>query len=576
MASNHRSYRSLIIVAYCLYVLDYRTVVHKKPMLAATDREQKQTLPAHDAEFYKAVFEHALDAVLISDDSGVYVQSNPAACELIGRPCEGILGHTLGDFFEMEENSSVDQEWQSFLQKGTMQGECWVRRPDGERRCCSYLAKANFQPGLHMSFLRDITAQKEAIEALHESNRRLSLLSNVSHELLANSRPRTLLKKLFTQLSAELGLEVYFNYLVEDGARLRLDSCGGVPSEMVQQVEMLEFGQAVCGTVARERAERVVDDIRNSTDPLVESLRILGVQAFVCHPLLDGDQLLGTLSFGTRTRSEFRADEIPLMRTVADGISIALHRAQLISDLETNNSELKRTNAELERSNAELVHFAYAVGHDLRSPLRTVASFAQLLTRRLGTKDGQIDQNEIQEYVSIINNAVRGMNTFLEDLLRYAQAGSSAKRQYPTVDSKLLLEWALMNLSSEITQTGATVTQDELPEIRADQSQLVQLFQNMIGNALKYRGDIAPVVHVASSREENAAVFSVKDNGPGIDSKHHEQIFGIFKRLHGADLPGSGIGLALCKRIVENHGGRIWVESTGQGGGSTFYFTIPD
>ena len=535
-----------------------------------TGTELKHEHLAHEAEFFKAVFEHALDGVLISDDAGVYVQSNPAACELIGLPCGDILGHTVGEFFEMEQSGSVEAEWRSFLEEGTMQGECWVRRPDGERRCCSFRAKANFRPGLHMSFLRDISSQKAAIQALHESNRKLSLLSNVSTELLGNSRPRTLLKKLFTQLSAELGLEVYFNYLVEDGARLRLDSCGGVPSEMVQQVELLDFGQAVCGTVARERAERVVGNIQDSTDPLVDSLRTLGVQAFVCHPLLHGDQLLGTLSFGTRARSEFRADEVRLMRTVADGISIALHRAQLISDLETNNTELQRTNAELERSNAELVHFAYAVGHDLKSPLRTVASFAQLLTRRLETQDG-----EIQEYVSIINNAVRGMNTFLEDLLGYAQVGSVAKRQYATHDSTLLLEWALMNLSSEITQTGASITQDLLPEIRADQSQLVQLFQNLIGNALKYCGDVAPVVHVASSREENAAVFSVKDNGPGIDPKHHEQIFGIFKRLHGADRPGSGIGLALCKRIVENHGGRIWIESVPKGG-STFYFTIPD
>ncbi len=280
--------------------------------------------------------------------------------------------------------------------------------------------------------------------------------------------------------------------------------------------------------------------------------------------------MLGTLAFGTRSRPEFRRHELQLMNTFADGIAFALHRAQLISDLENNNSELTRTNQELARSNAELYHFAYAVGHDLKAPLRTVASFAQLLTRRLESKDG-----EIQEFVSIINSAVRGMNTFLDDLLRYAQVGSIKNREYATVDANLVLQWALINLSSEITQSGAAITQDDLPEIRADQSQLVQLFQNLIANALNYRGAAAPVVHVSCWREENATVFSIQDNGVGIDPKHHEAIFGIFKRLHGADRPGSGIGLALCKRIVENHGGRIWVESAEQNG-SKFCFSIPD
>jgi light-regulated signal transduction histidine kinase (bacteriophytochrome) len=336
------------------------------------------------------------------------------------------------------------------------------------------------------------------------------------------------------------------------------------------QIEWLDFGQAVCGTVACERQMRVVEDVQHSDDRLTDLIRSLGIQAYVCHPLMHADELLGTLSFGSRTRPQFRADELPLMRIVADGISIALHRAQLISNLENNNRELQRANQELERSNGELYHFAYAVGHDLKAPLRTVASFAQLLTRRLDPQDG-----EMQEFVTTINNAVHGMHTFLDDLLRYAQVGSLARQQYPTVDSRLLLEWALMNLSSEISRTGATVTQEDLPPIRADQSQLVQLFQNLIGNSLKYHGGAAPIVHVSSRHEENATVFSIKDNGPGIDPKHHEQIFGIFKRLHGADQPGSGIGLALCKRIVENHGGRIWVESAGEGG-STFRFTVPD
>ena len=252
------------------------------------------------------------------------MQANRAACELIGLPCEDILGRPVAEFFEVGQPQSVDDVWGSFLEQGTMQGECWVHRPDGQRRCCSFRAKANFVPGLHMSFLRDITGQKETIQAHENSNRKLSLLSNVSRELLANYRPSTVLNKLFTEICAELGVDVYFNFLVSEGTRLRLDSCGGIAPETVAQLEWLDFGQAVCGTVAAERATRLVEDVQTSSGPLTELIRSLEIQAFVCYPLLHGEELLGTLSFGSRTRPEFRTDELQLMRVVADGISIAL------------------------------------------------------------------------------------------------------------------------------------------------------------------------------------------------------------------------------------------------------------
>jgi len=236
--------------------------------------------------------------------------------------------------------------------------------------------------------------------------------------------------------------------------------------------------------------------------------------------------------------------------------------------LAAKNRELEAANNELERSNAELTHFAYAVGHDLRAPMQTVAWFSQLLIKRAVA--GGL---EMQEFGSYIDKALKRINVFLDDLLAFAQAGRQKRELHP-IDSGMVLEWALLNLRAAIEETGAVISNDSLPEIAADQPQMIQLFQNLIANALKYRSDDPPRIHIGATKTEDNWLFSISDNGVGIPAQYSETIFGVFKRLHGSEVPGTGLGLALCKRIVENHGGRIWVESE-VGKGSTFRFTLP-
>jgi light-regulated signal transduction histidine kinase (bacteriophytochrome) len=197
-----------------------------------------------------------------------------------------------------------------------------------------------------------------------------------------------------------------------------------------------------------------------------------------------------------------------------------------------------------------------------------VASFAGLLARRMQASDEQV-----KEYVSYISDAVARMDSFLVDLLAYAQVTKN-KNSVREIDSEIVVEWALMNLRRAIEETGAQVTYEALPDINADQAQMAQVFQNLIGNALKYRSELAPRVHVSARQQGEEWIFCVEDNGIGIPVEQRESIFGMFKRLHGRDVPGTGLGLAICKRIVENHGGRIWVESE-LGAGSKFFFTVP-
>jgi signal transduction histidine kinase len=238
--------------------------------------------------------------------------------------------------------------------------------------------------------------------------------------------------------------------------------------------------------------------------------------------------------------------------------------------LTQEKAELQRANAELLRSNADLEQFAYVASHDLKEPLRMVRSFTQLLQRRY---QDRLDATA-NEFIGYAVDGATRMHELIEDLLVYSRVSTQGKPLVDT-DTEAAFAVAFANLQAAIEESGAEVLHDPLPRVRADETQLVQLFQNLIGNAIKFRSARPPVIRVRARRAGREWVFSVRDNGIGIDPGHQDRIFVIFQRLHTrAEYPGSGIGLAVCKRIVERHGGRIWVKPRFKGG-SVFSFTIP-
>ncbi|CAN5860379.1 N/A [soil metagenome] len=225
---------------------------------------------------------------------------------------------------------------------------------------------------------------------------------------------------------------------------------------------------------------------------------------------------------------------------------------------------------ELQRSNQELEQFAYVASHDLQEPLRMVSSYMQLIERRYkGKLDADADQ-----FIDFAVDGAKRMQALIQALLAYSRVGSRGKPLEPTSSAKVFEE-VMANLQIAIEEAGATVTHDELPTVMADATQLSQLLQNLASNALKFRGAEAPRIHIGVKKEKRNWIFSAHDNGIGIEQQFFDRIFVIFQRLHTrGEYPGTGIGLAVCRKIVERHGGRIWLESE-PGKGTTFYFTIP-
>jgi light-regulated signal transduction histidine kinase (bacteriophytochrome) len=276
------------------------------------------------------------------------------------------------------------------------------------------------------------------------------------------------------------------------------------------------------------------------------------------------------------------------------GRSLFQSVARDITKRKRAEAELRQRTAELARSNAELEHFAYVASHDLHEPLRMVSSFMQLLARRY---QGQLDATA-HEYIAFAIDGANRMKTLINDLLVYSRVGTKGKPLKPT-DCAMVLEQVLASLQLAIQENEATVTYGSLPTVLADETQLGQLFQNLLGNALKFRSAAPPRIHISARLTSDfllpginsvierppasrldlpskAWLFSVQDNGIGLEPQFAERIFIIFQRLTTkSEYPGTGIGLAICKKIVERHGGRIWVESE-PGQGATFYFILPN
>ncbi len=319
------------------------------------------------------------------------------------------------------------------------------------------------------------------------------------------------------------------------------------------------------------------------------TLRGLGLRSLIVVPLLSRGRVLGALSFLTAgpstTARRYDQADLSVAEDVARRSGSAIDHARLFretsdlveaekrarAEVERASAALSEHAAELSRSNSELEQFAYVASHDLQEPLRMITNYVDLLRRRYPDRF----EGTAAEYMAQVYGGAKRMQELIKDLLMFSRAGRDTGHSIEEIDADSVLDEALANLKRSIDESGAAIVRGTLPRVAFDRMQLMQLFQNLISNALKFRGGVTPRVEVGAARVGDAWQFSVRDNGIGIDPAQSQRIFEVFQRLHTREeYPGTGIGLAICRKIVDRHGGRIWVEST-SGAGATFTFTIP-
>ena len=323
----------------------------------------------------------------------------------------------------------------------------------------------------------------------------------------------------------------------------------------------VESHPAVEIAINLRRTVRLPDDFAAKDGDKVNLVNLFPV---ICAPIIVRDKPKMVL-FASRQESSllFGEEEERLAQFIAAIAGAALENTELLESIKTHTEQLAQSNLELEQ-------FAYIASHDLQEPLRMVASFCQLLDREFSDKLGE----EGKKWTQFAIEGAKRMQTLINDLLLYSRI-QSKPQSLSLVSCQDVLQEVIQNLRATIDSSAALITFDRLPTVSADRSQFIQLFQNLIGNAIKFRGDKAPEVKISARMESDEWIFSVSDNGIGIDRENHERVFDIFRRLHTREsYPGTGIGLAVCRRVVLRHGGRIWLDSE-LGKGSTFYFSFP-
>ncbi|MDW5563464.1 MAG: PAS domain S-box protein [Methanomassiliicoccus sp.] len=531
-----------------------------------------------------------------------------------------------------------------------------------------------------LSFIMDYTARARAEEALKWRQKKDELMKDIAGKLLSTTDTQSVIDDLAKSTMEFLDCDVFFNYLVDKQCGgITLNAYTGVPAEEMTNMGHLNYGEAVCGRVAQSGKGINVGDILTSDDDRTPFQRSQGVQAYACNPLMIGDRIIGTLSFGTKSRPQFTDEELATMQEVAGYISLAMHqleerealgeseakyrslfkenssvmllidpssgrivdanraaseyyghsldkltelktmdintlppgevRAEMgrslsgekrcfnfqhvlangeIRDVEVFSgpitvngrkllysiihdvTERRRAEDKMKRSNDELQQFAYVASHDLQEPLRMVTSYLSLTKKRYGEELPP----KAKEFMSMAIDGSMRMRELIDDLLEFSRV-DARPIELKDVDMNEVVKVVVEDLHIAIGDANAKLLIEPLPVVRADDVQMKQIMTNLVSNSIKFHDGRSPTVEVSAVTYDNEYVFSVKDNGIGIDPQYADKLFRMFSRLHTREeYTGTGIGLAISKKIVERHGGRIWFESE-PGKGTTFYFTIP-
>lgn len=594
----------------------FRDITERKQ--AEVEHEQLMQALAIEQARLEAVLRQLPVGVMIADAaSGKLVLTNEQAKQIVGYnydeslmldqydPIVSFEGfHPTGQRYAAEDYPLVRS-----LQQGEVvtNEEIELHRNDG---CCIFI-NANSAPILDgggeivsaVVVFQDVTERKRAETALQEGRDRLTLLYETTRDLLLSDQPLTLIHSLFSKLKDQFGLDVCLNYLLDtEQQMLRLAAYEGISDSLAAEIECLDLGRAVCGTVAQQCRQIVHADVQNSTDATVEFVRSLGLTAYACQPLAVQSQVFGTLGFGSRTRTQFTTAEVELLQVLCDQIAIAMERASLITSLQQQTEQLRQANQIKDE-------FLAVLSHELRSPLNPILGWTKLL------RMGKLDQQKTAIALETIERNAQLQTQLIGDLLdisRILQGKLALDIRSVDLASTISAALETVRLAAEAKSIQIQISLDPtIPMILGDGNRLQQVVWNLLSNAIKFTPDGGRVEvkldclaadefaanHTSdnspaqnpeyflrkrhANRTQNAkpvAQITVTDTGKGIHPDFLPYVFDSFRQADGSTtrkFGGLGLGLAIVRQIVELHGGTVTATSPGEDQGATFTVKLP-
>ncbi|WNN88414.1 PAS domain S-box protein [Gloeocapsopsis dulcis] len=535
-----------------------------------TERKQAEKALRESETRFRLMVESAKEyAIFTLDLNGMITSWNSGAERLLGYQEAEILGRDGRIIFTPEDNArgKADQEKQIALAQGQAENERWHVRKDGSRFWGSGLVMPlQTEVGTTQGFIKimqDRTKHRQADE-------RLRLLYDTTSDLLATEQPLALMHNLFSKLAAQLELDDYYQYMVEEKDNqqmLHLSSYAGISEEVAQAIAWIEFGQYLCGLVAQARRQIVLNQAQIATHPNAQSICSLGITAYAGQPLIVQGRLLGTLSFASRTRTNFTPEEIDLLQSTCDQMAIALERANL-------NASLQQQAEQLIQVNRIKDEFLAVLSHELRSPLNPILGWTKLL------QSGKLDAAKTAQALATIERNAKLQTELIEDLLdvsRILQGKLSLNIRQ--VNLAMTVEAALetVSLAAQAKAIEIQTTFDAQVGVLGDSSRLQQIVWNLVSNAVKFTPPGGRVA-VRLTRVGNQAQITVTDTGKGIDPEFLPYVFEYFRQEDGAttrQFGGLGLGLAIVRHLVELHGGSVAADSLGEGQGATFTVKLP-
>lgn len=566
-------------------VFAYRTTAHgfacvfldvTARKLAAQQLEAARTEAVNEKYRLEALMEALPVGVALLDPHGGNLRSNRMFEKVWGGPrpqTRSVSDYVAYKAWWVETGEPVQpEEWASA--RAVQNGETVVdqllriERFDGRKTFILNSAAPTYDA--HGNISGSAVAVMDISQRLQQEER-LRLLSEVTSQLLASAQPQEIVEQLCRKVMDHLGCHVFFNFLVdEEAGRLRLNACAGIPEEMARGIQWLDFGVAVCGCVARDGQRMVAECVQTSTDVRTDLVRSFGVQAYACHPLLDQGKVIGTLSFGSRLKTSFAADELALMKAVADHVAMAMQRIRFLESLERHAQAA-------ESANVAKSQFLASMSHELRTPMNAILGMTDLaLSEQLSPL--------VRDYLQTAKESADLLLELLNEVLDFSriEAGRFELESTP-FSPRLAAEQVVKTLAVRAYEKGLELVYDlpdDLPDrVLGDPLRLRQVLMNLVGNAIKFttRGEVVIQASVETRTAECVVLkFSVIDTGIGIAQDDQERIFSPFTQADASttrQYGGSGLGLAISQKLVTLMGGGIWVESQ-PGQGSTFHFTV--